>query len=173
MVAEANDKHLRWDKPGPSPLVRAKQGDSLPAAPFLDAATEKAAELALWIAAIDTVPVEKRIEWVADKLRLFREVCQMRDSYVRCPTYGEARGTSECEVCNGEIVNCPVYGPSEKARMERDDETCANCMHSRSQHDTTLLLGNCKATYTEIRPWGFDSVRCSCSGFRMTEVDDG
>jgi hypothetical protein len=35
-----------------------------------------------------------------------------------CPVYGEARGTSECEKCGGDIINCPVYGPGEKRRRE-------------------------------------------------------
>ena len=45
---------------------------------------------------------------VADAVtRLFKQ---------RCPVWGEARGTSDCEVCGGDIIACPIYGPGERRR---------------------------------------------------------
>ena len=38
-----------------------------------------------------------------------------------CPVFGEARGTSTCEKCEGAILECPVYGPAERERRVEAD----------------------------------------------------
>lgn len=53
---------------------------------------------------------------------MFDEPGEGQDSAERCPVFGEARSASDCEVCGGDIVNCPIYGPTERARLAKVGE---------------------------------------------------
>ena len=57
--------------------------------------------------------------------RIAREVLARLDGsqpQVRCPIWGEARSTSECEVCGGDIIKCRIYGRGEAARLDGSSE---------------------------------------------------
>jgi hypothetical protein len=50
-----------------------------------------------------------------------------------CPVFGEARGTSECEVCGGFILACPIYSRGEIDRLRTSGVAATEVVLSESR----------------------------------------
>lgn len=81
-------------------------------------ATRSCVRLCLWRVAFTWLRYD-----VDDVVRAGLDAIDLKkiaDDLARCPVYGEARGTADCEVCGGDLLLCPVYGSGERRRREED-----------------------------------------------------